>query len=141
MDDVLTAIDLTFPGPTTEANLTLLKDGLTAKYGTPTKSLVNPPQSRGVPPGVILFWENDSSVVEFQQIHCGFDVPGQLEVQAWASDMIEVSRAVYCADPQTDRVSPRLSRVFYVYKPLAGLLSARIKEALQKATDKAKSDF
>ena len=137
-DGVLTAINLRFPR--IEANLTSFTDGLTAKYGTPTKSLVSPAQG-AFPSGIVLFWENTSSVVEFQQNHCGFELPNHLEVERWAFDMAEVSRGVYCDDAKSDRISLGLSRVFLVYKPLANQVSSRVREAFQKAAAKTKSDF
>jgi hypothetical protein len=137
-DGVLTAINLRFSR--IAANLTLFTDGLTAKYGTPTTSLISAAQ--GVSPsGIVLFWENESSVVEFQQNHCGFELPNHLEVERWGFDMAEASRGVYCDDAKSDRISLGLSRVFFVYKPLANLLSSRVREAVQKAVDKTKSDF
>jgi hypothetical protein len=139
MDGILTAINLTFPRPRTETDLTLLKDGLTAKYGTPAKSFMSPAVPGQVPAGIILFWENANSIVEFQSVHCGFDSP--IEINIWSFDMAEASRGVSCSDTKNDRLSPQLSRVFYVYKPLANLLSSRVREAVQKAVDKTKSDF
>ena len=127
VDGKLAAISLGFSAPSIQA-LALVPQGLIGKFGPPTGQIKAAVRGGGT----VLFWENSSSIAEFEERRCGsaFD--------DWNTEITETLEGKYCgpADVLTSG-----SRVLYVSKPLGNLEPIRIKEAENEATDKAQSEL
>jgi len=127
-DGKLATISVEFSRPSIQA-LALVTEGLTDKLGPPTGEIKAAVSRSG---GIVLFWENSTSIAEFEEHWCG------APLSDWNTDISETLEGKSCGPK--DSVVLYNSRVLYVYKPLGHLLQERIDEAAKEAIDKAQSE-
>lgn len=113
----------------------VVKNALTDKLGPPVQIGASGRSNRKLS---ALRWDNDVSIVEFQEKYCGNGISSHKSLEGWSKDVTEILRGTYCENG--DAAESGHAFIWYVHKSLSNLAMTRWKEAIEDVKEKLRSE-